>query len=339
MAKGARVTSIDVIRRFRAALCTFIEEASMALGEAQADVQRTLWWLEHDQVRHWERQIRMRSEKVTQAKSELYRAQMAQTPDGTRPSAMEERKLVRRWEAALTEAETKLKRTKHWAQMLQREQLTFRGQCQSLSSSLNSDLPRAVAKMEAMIENLQAYVDIAPPTTEVTGIAGADVDEDQASMARPVGAVSEHASYRGHAPDQETRDALEVTNPDLAEDSDRLVEPNDPAILRKLGLEGRFVSLSDKVVITAGALEERRIVAERSDNPAPSDTGWFVRSISDNAEEGSEPLLEAITVSELLERRPALRDLLALPPGFLAVFAGDSLLSVLNPENEEVWNA
>ena len=69
MAKGARVSSIDVIRRFRATLCTFIEEASMALGEAQAEVQRTLWWLQHDQVRHWQRQIRRRSEKVAQAKS------------------------------------------------------------------------------------------------------------------------------------------------------------------------------------------------------------------------------------------------------------------------------
>ncbi|UCD75885.1 MAG: hypothetical protein JSV91_02990 [Phycisphaerales bacterium] len=350
MAKGARVRSIDVIRRFRAALCTFIEEASVSLSEAQSEVQRTLWWLQNDQVRNWQQQIRKRSEKVAQAKSELYRAQMAPTSDGSRPSCVEERKLLARAEAALDEAETKLKRSKHWARVLDREQLMYRGQTQPLSSMLTADLPRAVAKMERMIENLQAYVDIAPPTTEVTGIAGAE-EEPAPSMARPVeerdvgeeevgeevGGVSEYASLRRFTPDKAVRDGLRPAGPPITEEEDRLVEPSDPNVLRRLDLEGNFVSLSDKVVVAENALEGRRIYLERTADTSPGDSGWFVGTVPDEAEADQDQACVAMTVSEMLQHRPALRDVLALPAGYLAVFGGDALMAVLNARDEDLW--
>ena len=342
MTQGARVRSIDVIKRFRAALCTFIDEASVSLSEAHSEVQRTQSWLQNDQVRNWQRAIRKRSEKVAQAKSELYRAQMAPTSDGTRPSCAEERKLLARAEAALVEAETKAKRSKHWSRMIEREQLMYRGQCQPLSSMLAADLPRAVAKMERMIDRLQAYIDIAPPTTDVTGIVGQE-EEPEPSMARPVGEVgdvggeSEFASRRGGAPEKDARDDLELAGPPVGEDEDRLVEPSDPNILRRLELEGDYISLSDKVVVAQNALEGRRIYLERIADAGPGDSGWFVGVVPDKAgaDEGRE--CRAMSVSELLQRRPALRDVLALPPGYLAVFGGDVLLAILNARDEDAW--
>ena len=45
MPEFARVTSIEALRQFKAALADFAEHAGLALSEAQSDVQRTIAWL------------------------------------------------------------------------------------------------------------------------------------------------------------------------------------------------------------------------------------------------------------------------------------------------------
>ena len=71
MATGARVESIEVLRRFRAALWKFAEAANLALGDAEGEVQRMVVWLETEQQTFWNHQVRSRTEAVTAAKEKV----------------------------------------------------------------------------------------------------------------------------------------------------------------------------------------------------------------------------------------------------------------------------
>ena len=76
MSDQASVLSIDALKDFRAALIEFGEEAKLSLGEAQSDVQRTIWWIQHDQPANWQRELKKRSNKLNELKTDLSRAQL-----------------------------------------------------------------------------------------------------------------------------------------------------------------------------------------------------------------------------------------------------------------------
>ncbi|HWB21247.1 MAG TPA: hypothetical protein VG711_13190, partial [Phycisphaerales bacterium] len=119
MAQGAKVISLSVLTDVKAALIEFSDQARRALSETMTDAQRVKVWLEHEQTVHWQQEIRKRTAKVAEAKSQLYRAQMQSREE--RPSCVLERKAVVRAEAALQEASEKLQKTKRWASLLDRE--------------------------------------------------------------------------------------------------------------------------------------------------------------------------------------------------------------------------
>jgi hypothetical protein len=190
MAAGAKVISIEIIRDFRAALASFAEDARMALSEAGADVQRTLWWVQHDQLAHWQREIKKRNDKVQQAKSDLYKAQLASRDE--RPSCVIERKALAKAQAALDEATDKLAKVKRWALTLEKEMMLFRGQCQQLAHALDGDVPNALARLERMTDALQAYLSLSAPTPD--GALAAT-----ASVWGPMGEASSASADSSHA--------------------------------------------------------------------------------------------------------------------------------------------
>ena len=164
MRQFARVSSIDALKQFKQALAEFRTIATTALDEAQADVQRTAWWIEHDQLSHWQIQLRKRATKLAQAKSELFRAQVA-SPD-QRVSATLERKAVEKAEALVEEAESKIAAVKRWGRVLEREILLYRGQCQQLARAIEGDLPQALLRLDRMVEALEKYVQLTAPTSD-----------------------------------------------------------------------------------------------------------------------------------------------------------------------------
>ena len=54
MSTSAHVDSIDALKTFRVALIKFAEEANAALATAEAEMQRTVGWLERDQLSFWQ---------------------------------------------------------------------------------------------------------------------------------------------------------------------------------------------------------------------------------------------------------------------------------------------
>jgi hypothetical protein len=82
----ARVTSIDALRDFRAALATFRSEAIDALAANELDIRRAFDWLT-EQRQFWQRAVREMRDEVTHCKAELFRRQTVlpgeRVPDST----------------------------------------------------------------------------------------------------------------------------------------------------------------------------------------------------------------------------------------------------------------
>ncbi len=160
--QSAQVTSLDALLRFKASMCQFDEEVRVRLASAESDVRRTLWWLQNELPGHWQREIRKRQKELAMAKSELVRAELASREQ--RASCVLERRAVEKAKHRLEEAESKLERTRHWVRVLERESLLYQGQMQGLSARLERDVPKALARLDALLGHLRAYVSTAPPS-------------------------------------------------------------------------------------------------------------------------------------------------------------------------------
>ncbi|OHB62310.1 MAG: hypothetical protein A2Y76_01065 [Planctomycetes bacterium RBG_13_60_9] len=160
----ARVSSVLVLRQLGASLVTFAETVSVALEEAGADVQRTRRWLAEDRYRYWRTQVQVRAERFTQAQLALKQREVFdRTLSGTPSSCVDERKALKMAQGQLQEAEHKLSRVKAWSQQIERELSDYRGAVQRLVSALEVDIPNARARLDKMIDSLEAYLALAPP--------------------------------------------------------------------------------------------------------------------------------------------------------------------------------
>src|SRR5205085_11470279 len=75
MQTPARVTSLDLLRDFRAALAGFRVEGQDALTAVELELRRASDWLA-ERRQFWQRQVRALQDEVTKAKSELSRRRM-----------------------------------------------------------------------------------------------------------------------------------------------------------------------------------------------------------------------------------------------------------------------
>jgi hypothetical protein len=164
MSQDARVNSVLVLKQLRAALGTFAETAAKALEEASTEIQRTRQWLQEDRYRHWKTQVQVRTERFARAKIALKQKQVFdRTLGGTPTSCVDERKALKIAEARLQEAEHKFRRIQAWNQRIEKESSDYRGATQRLSSAIEVDIPNARARLDSMIEALEAYLALAPP--------------------------------------------------------------------------------------------------------------------------------------------------------------------------------
>ncbi|MDY7110544.1 MAG: hypothetical protein SYC29_18080 [Planctomycetota bacterium] len=179
MRRTADVRSIDALKDAKAALAEFREIIVLALSEAQAEVQRTLWWIQHDQMTHWQSEVRRRTERLNEAKAELERVRL--TAVDQTASFLEQRKAIERAERRLAEAGEKVRLVRRWAQKIDRESMLFRAQLQSISRAAETDIPRGEAKLEIMLDQLEQYVRLAPPQTGDAKMSGGPGEGDTPS--------------------------------------------------------------------------------------------------------------------------------------------------------------
>lgn len=172
MSRAARVTSIDAVRELREALSEFGKDAREHLAAADATLRRTSDWL-NERLKHWQRELRVRQEEMSRAKSELYRREQMKK-QGIAPGTAEQDKAFRIAQARAKEAEDKIKNCRRWQPQWQHAMNEYQGAIRSLQNALNLNLVHALNMLENKLAALEAYLATEPPariTLPATGVS------------------------------------------------------------------------------------------------------------------------------------------------------------------------
>jgi chromosome segregation ATPase len=155
----AQVTSVAALESFRAALLVFLSQARASVDEARGDVLRMRLWLENDQTRYWENQLRARGLALERAQAEMFGARMSQFGG----DVQEKQAAVRRTKQAVAEAEEKMRRLKKSERELDHDAEPLLKQIERLQGFLSSDMGLAVAQLGEIIKALEAYAGVTAP--------------------------------------------------------------------------------------------------------------------------------------------------------------------------------
>lgn len=160
---GAKVQSVEALKAFRVALCKFVEAARGSLGEAEADLHRHASWLSEDRQRHWKMEIRKCEEKFREAKMALLEKKLQTSATGGHLSCVDEEKAAAMAQRRFEEAQAKAASTTRWIRLLEERVFEYKGLLQALNHALDTDAVNALARLDRMIESLEAYIALAPP--------------------------------------------------------------------------------------------------------------------------------------------------------------------------------
>ncbi|MBM4047459.1 MAG: hypothetical protein FJ279_20325 [Planctomycetes bacterium] len=158
MAHGsARIESPEVIQQFRNHFVDFDRVCRQAVSEAQGDIQNTSEWLQREQLFYWKRELRKRDEAFQKARLEYERARRETLHSG-RSTAVDAKVAFEKARRLKEEAETKLQAVKKWTVLLEHSAHEFIGPCLALSTQLGALTPRALARLDKMVQSLEAYL-------------------------------------------------------------------------------------------------------------------------------------------------------------------------------------
>jgi hypothetical protein len=154
----AKVRSVDAIETFRSQLILFLSKAKPALEEVVGELTRTRLWVESEQKTFWQREMKKRKQKFEQAQSELFSARLSriETPSAAQQMA------VHRAQAAIREAEEKLRILKKWERELETRTEPMVKLIEQMHGYLTTDMGKAVVLLGELVKTLQAYAEIGP---------------------------------------------------------------------------------------------------------------------------------------------------------------------------------
>ena len=156
MADRAQVTSVEALEAFRSALVIYLSKARPALEEMANEVARAKQWLQNDQRRKWEGEMKTRSKKLERAQAELFSVSMSKFQEVSSAQQL----LVRRAKVAVDEAQQKLAMLKKWDHELENRSEPLVKQVDQFQSFVTSEMPKAIATLNNVIRTLEAYADV-----------------------------------------------------------------------------------------------------------------------------------------------------------------------------------
>ena len=163
MSSQASVHSIDALKDLRVALALYGEDTLGALGAVEAEVRRTLRWLQEERPVYWQDQIKRRREQVSTARAEVFKKNLQKRADYNPPMS-EQKENLRKAEASLQDAEKRLAAVRKWQPLFKQAVLEYHASIQRLKDLAAADVPRAVNLLTRMIDALEAYLRVAPPS-------------------------------------------------------------------------------------------------------------------------------------------------------------------------------
>jgi predicted nucleic acid-binding Zn-ribbon protein len=162
MAEHAQVTSVEAIESFRASLILFLSKMRPTLEEVSDEVLRLQFWLQNDQRRHWENEMRRRGLKLEEARREMFNTALSHLQEATSLQHM----AVQRAQRAIREAEDKLDTVKKWERALEDRTSPLIKQVEELHGFLIMDMGRAVTQLVQVVKTLEAYAKTGKPGRE-----------------------------------------------------------------------------------------------------------------------------------------------------------------------------
>jgi hypothetical protein len=154
---SANIRSPDVLKRFRHRYLEFDAHAHLALDSMSGDVSSVLDWLRKDQLVHWRAALQKRHEEMQNAWREYVNARHGDRRMG-KPSSVDERKAYEKARRLKEEAERKIDLISRWAVALEREATRLLPPCLRLDAMLSALTPKAVARLDHMLDNLAEYL-------------------------------------------------------------------------------------------------------------------------------------------------------------------------------------
>ena len=122
----ARVSSIDALAQFKAALALFADEVDRALSEVQQELHRLRYWLESEQPQYWRIQLQRGFDRVAQARMQLSTCKM-RTVAGRTPACIEEQIALRSAKQRLQFTQDQAEVVRRWSIKVQHEAEEYRG--------------------------------------------------------------------------------------------------------------------------------------------------------------------------------------------------------------------
>jgi len=156
MADRAQVTSVEAIEAFRSALVVYLSKSRPALEEMGNEVTRARQWLQNDQRRFWENEMKMRSKKLERAQAELFSVSLSKFQEVSAAQQL----LVHRYKAAVEEAQAKLAMLKKWDRELENRSEPLVKQVDQFQSFVTAEMPKAIAYLSQAIRALEAYTQV-----------------------------------------------------------------------------------------------------------------------------------------------------------------------------------
>lgn len=339
MTLGANVRSVDALKTLKAAVLKFVSETDKALQEVNAEVHRVTDWIEHIQPIYWKSELHKRDQAIAQAKDDLRRVQL--TISDHKPSAIEQKKSLKRAQQRYEEARRKIQVVRDWRTRFDQEVNDYRGQSQAVVASVDGHLPKALSLLEHLLVSLDAYLSVQSPQLgpEMTR----DV-EAAAAMTRPVTrrpspkaaseALERYRLLRQRSLSPADRESVpllgEVLEPSGHESM--LSEPIN--VLDRLQISRTPPRPGDVVVFEPGFDTAERVFLERIAAEGKGDSGWYVGRTEDPDKSIEHA---AATVSRFLLAYPAFREVFALSAGYLVVLQKDAIEIILDEHDEDVW--
>jgi len=185
MADRAQVTSVEAVELFRADLIVFLTKARSVLEEACDEVLRTRQWVQNDQRRLWEHEMKVRPENWRR------RARPCSAPSfpisrlggvGTNGRASADR--------AARDAEAKLAVLKKWDRELENRTDPLVKMLNQLHGFILTDMTQAVAYLAQVVKTLEAYAAVAAPG----GASALTATENKADISQSSGSIPAAAS-------------------------------------------------------------------------------------------------------------------------------------------------
>ena len=181
----AHVQSVPALVDFRNALTIYVAESKQGLMAMEMEIRRAVDWVAIDRAQYWKGEIRRAMEAVARAKDDLHNARTFKSMNDFVPSCIEEKKALQRAQQRLETAERKAEAVQRWGRTIQHERNEFTGRMAQFAMMLESDLPKAVASLERVLDALDRYTSMSGPGA-MSAKHVERLETESQSMAMPV---------------------------------------------------------------------------------------------------------------------------------------------------------